>query len=453
MPKEMNYQRLHELDTLARGYSSARVLSLYLHSCGCFARIRFVASGNGKVMFVLRDLMSIILPYTVTEDGFRLGGKLRASIRAICQTPTIPKTAIYSNYGSATKMNAVDFGVMTEIIRRFGVCPAAVELRQIMMSGELLRAVQKVLPLGVDYELTGEMMRLVDCPLHRSVLMQRLAIPAAWDCASVGLSGLSVVGTLGGDTKTEDFGDNAKFGMMREPDYAQDSTYVQSLEALSSWTISDQWGRNKKQAEATELDPGVVAVPFADNSRATLRFGIQNRRLYISLLDLTLTLHCYLAPQEAKTALIPWVRRVCDGEVPQVAQFGKPENVMSMVPYTKLGEFLGFSHLPRAHELRYLATSYRLAAYISMRVPTDVEVNISPDKPLLALRKTLGEIESLAVPVRSMHVEDALGKLKAQQEQDKARARAYKFKSPKTSAADVWAQACAQYGLGTTSGE
>lgn len=502
MPKDVNYEKV--VYEPAEGYERPMLLSLFLDSCSRFARIRFTVAGNGKVMFVLRDLMSIVTPWVVSPDGrVNFGSKLRAEICAICGTQTIPKAYIYADNGTPTEMNAVDFGVMAEIIRRRGISKEADALRRYLADGTIMRATKKLLPLGLSAELGVEEIRKVDCLINRPIMLQRLAIPVKWDCEPgtkrqyvMGVFNhgstypTTVTGVLSDSTPviSEGFGlgpamqlaeqlalqalppsdqppepkvlDEAKAGrrlrkytinpaLLSDPNYQRDSQRIKALESVSNSIFAGAHLTYvpNKQTRPSDQPAGTVLVPLAHHVQITLRFGIKDRRLHLALADLTLALHPYIEEAEAEELLIPWLRRVCNGRVPMVPQFGVRGYAMPMVPYLELSEFLSFSKIHRAADLRNMVDTHKLAALICKRVPKNVEVDIRA-LAVLPVKKVLAEINAETVPVRSKNIREALAEI---EERFKPKRKAKEVKV--LSATDVWAQACAQYGLGSTSGE
>ncbi len=502
MPKDVNYEKV--VYEPAEGYERPMLLSLFLDSCSRFARIRFTVAGNGKVMFVLRDLMSIVTPWVVSPDGrVNFGSKLRAEICAICGTQTIPKAYIFADNGTPTEMNAVDFGVMAEIIRRHGISKEADALRRYLADGTIMRATKKLLPLGLSAELGVEEIRKVDCLINRPIMLQRLAIPVKWDCEPgtkrqyvMGVFNhgstypTTVTGVLSDSTPVinEGFGlgpamqladqlalqalppsdqppetkvlDEAQAGhrlrkhtinpaLLSDPNYQHDSQRIKALESVSNSIFAGAHLTYvpKKQTRPSDLPAGTVLVPLAHHVQITLRFGIKDRRLHLSLADLTLALHPYIEEAEAEELLIPWLRRVCNGRVPMVPQFGVRGYAMPMVPYLELSEFLSFSKIHRAADLRNMVDTHKLAALICKRVPKNVEVDIRA-LAVLPVKKVLAEINAETVPVRSKNIKAALAEI---EERFKPKRKAKEVKV--LSATDIWAQACAQYGLGSTSGE
>lgn len=502
MPKDVNYEKV--VYEPAEGYERPMLLSLFLDSCSRFARIRFTVAGNGKVMFVLRDLMSIVTPWVVSPDGrVNFGSKLRAEICAICGTQTIPKAYIYADNGTPTEMNAVDFGVMAEIIRRHGISEEADALRRYLADGTIMRATKKLLPLGLSAELGVEEIRKVDCLINRPIMLQRLAIPVKWDCEPgakrqyvMGVFNhgstypTTVTGVLSDSTPviSEGFGlgpamqlaeqlalqalppsdqppepkvlDEAKAGhrlrkytinpaLLSDPNYQHDSQRIKALESVSNSIFAGAHLTYvpNKQTRPSDLPAGTVLVPLAHHVQITLRFGIKDRRLHLALADLTLALHPYLEEAEAEELLIPWLRRVCNGRVPMVPQFGVRGYAMPMVPYLELSEFLSFSKIHRAADLRNMVDTHKLAALICKRVPKNVEVDIRA-LAVLPVKKVLAEINAETVPVRSKNIREALAEI---EERFKPKRKAKEVKV--LSATDVWAQACTQYGLGSTSGD
>ena len=504
MPKDVNYEKI--VYEPAEGYERAMLLSLYLDSCSRFARIRFTVAGNGKVMFVLRDLMSIVTPWVVSPDGrVNFGSKLRTEICAICGTQTVPKAYIYADNGSPTEMNAVDFGTRAELIRRHGISKEADALRRYLADGTIMRATKRLLPLGLSAELGVEEIRKVDCLINRPIMLQRLAIPVKWDCEPgtkrryvMGVFNhgstypVTVTGVLldSAPVINKDFGlgpamqladqlalqalpnqdpapdpeptvsDEAQAGhrlrkytinpaLLSDPNYQHDSQRIKALESVSNsiFAGSHLTYVPKKQTKSSDQPAGTVLVPLAHHVQITLRFGIKDRRLHLALSDLTLALHPYIEEAEAEELLIPWLRRVCNGRVPMVPQFGVRGYAMPMVPYLELSEFLSFSKIHRAADLRNMVDTHKLAALICKRVPKNVEVDIRA-LAVLPVKKILAEINAETVPARSKNIRKALAEI-----DDRFKPKRKVKEVKVVNAADVWAQACAQYGLGTTSGE
>ena len=79
-------------------------------------------------------------------------------------------------------MNAVNFNTMAELVRSLGNERLEVhELRRALQDGTVINNMQRVMPMGYGLSLDGMTMRRIDCPLHRSVLLQRLALPSTCD--------------------------------------------------------------------------------------------------------------------------------------------------------------------------------------------------------------------------------------------------------------------------------
>lgn len=457
MPHDVNYEKVHYIP--AKGHEKPLVLSLYLAPVGRYARIRFAIAGNGQCMFVLRDIMKEVVPWTVNDQGgVKLGVKLRRAVCDLCGTPSIPKIAIFNDGGQATDMNAVNFETMAEIIRSYGLNRKEVnEMRRLLQDGTLVHNIMKVLPLGYNFTVSGSIaMRRIDCPLHRAVLLQRLAIPVLWDCKRI----ITTRGrTIQGERRRKGLMPDAVYAPILDsvgnninqtplvPDYMRDGAYIESLELMaqsdvSTWRMKDEPIANPVSAKVAGQN-GEIIVTLADRSEVTLRFGIKQERLHFALLDLTAAIYPFLNKSEAAEALLPWVRRVCDGKLPLVAAYGQRGYVEPMVPYSKLDAFLGQSRAPHAIELRKLASAGLLVARVHAQVPVSLCIELEAMQPTISVSQTVAEIEKLTTisrPKKATPLPEAKG-LTSQK-----RAAYTKTKAP-LSASDIWAQACAKYGL------
>lgn len=455
MPHDVNYEKIHYIP--AKGYEKPLVLSLYLAPVGRYVRIRFAIAGNGQCMFVLRDIMREVVPWTVNDHGgVKLGTKLRRAVCDLCGTPSIPKIAIFNDGSQATDMNAVNFETMAEIIRSYGLDRKEVnEMRRLLQDGTLVHNIMKVLPLGYNFTVSGSIaMRRIDCPLHRTVLLQRLAVPVLWDCKRIlTTKGRAIQGErcrkgLMSDAVYAPILDSSRSNINPAPaDYMRDGAYIESLELMaqsdvSTWRMKGEPIAKPTNAKVTGQN-GEIIVTLTDRSKVTLRFGIKRERLHFALVDLTAAIYPFLNKSEAAEALLPWVRRVCDGKLPLVAAYGRRGYVEPMVPYSKLDTFLGQSRAPHAIELRKLASAGLLVARVHAQVPVSLCIELEAMQPTISVSQTVAEIEKLTTISRPKKAKP-LPETKGFTSQKRA---AYtKAKAP-PSASDIWAQACAKYGL------
>lgn len=477
MPHDTNYNRIIYIP--AKGFERPYVLSTYLPSIGEYTKIRFIIASNGQLMFVLRDIIQIVSPWSIEGEGkIKLGSKLRAQICKMCGTQQIPKVCIYNDAATPTYMNAVNFNTMAELVRSLGNERLEVhELRRALQDGTVINNMQRVMPMGYGLSLDGMTMRRIDCPLHRSVLLQRLALPSTCD---------SKRGAQAGDW-VEGLDHEAWQGTVdlyagkraKDVDYMWDSSYIQSLELMANSEDKTRQIRNAqtddrdmgiwrkarragfirpaapKAPEVVEPQQGAIVVTLSDSRAVSLRFGFKKGRLHFAVRDLTLAIYPFIPEDEASTALLPWVRRVCLGALPLVEPYGqKGGQVEPMVPHAQLDLFLGQSRADYAIKLRKLVRAGSLAARVYLQVPEDLHVELEVKKPAISVRKTVGEIEGLKTLLKSKASDLAQVPTQAPESPEAPKPavpairpakRGRRSKEAPPTASEVWARACAKF--------